>query len=386
MLIKLFRDDIIEGLQKSAAIIPAKTGAAFLRTIWLRAEAGGLRIMSTDSNLEFMGLYPADIQQEGLVGVAGRNFYDLIRKLPPGQIVLRAEEDSQHLAIEQAGRRYKLPVNEKSWFQDFAEFPEENTVFWSGDFLGDLIDKIAYCLGEEDAEAISCLYLGRSRDGQGLETCGLNGHQFAMYRFLHDDLRALVPENGLLIQRRYLAELKKWLAADEIELNLGGKRLFLRTGDKKETFSLPLSVFQYPDYTTFLGKVVNEATATLAVNRVEMIDALERIAIFNTEADRCAYFDLKPGDLMLSSQGQDVGKASEPLEVEYDGAIARIAFPTKHLIEILSRFASDQVRFKMTSPEGPCGVEGTEDPDYMVIIMPMKITEETYYNEESEAI
>ncbi len=386
MLLKLFRDDIIEGLQKSASIIPAKTGAAFLRTIWLKVQDGSLKVMSTDSNLEFSGSYPAEIVEEGLVGVQGRSFYDLIRKLPAGQITLKAEEDGQHLSIEQGSRRYKLPTNEKSWFQDFAEFPEENTVFWSGDFLSDLIDKIAYCLGEEDAEAISCLFLSRSRSGEHLEVCGLNGHQFAMYRFLHEDLKALVPDGGMLIQRRYLAELKKWLAADEIELNTAAKRLFFRTADKKETFSLPLNTAQYPDYTTFLGKVLREASATLAVDRLELMDALERIAIFNTESNRCVYLDLNGGEMALSSQGQDVGKANETLEVQFTGDVKRIAFPTRNLIEILNHFSSEKLTFKFTGAEGPCGIEGADDLDYLVIIMPMKITEETYYNEEDEAI
>lgn len=386
MLLKLFRDDIIEGLQKSASIIPAKTGAAFLRTIWLKVEDGSLKVMSTDSNLEFSGSYPAEIVEDGLAGVQGRSFYDLIRKLPAGQITLKAEEDGQHLAIEQGSRRYKLPTNEKSWFQDFAEFPEENTVFWSGDFLSDLIDRIAYCLGEEDAEAISCLYMSRSRTTEHIEVCGLNGHQFAMYRFLHEDLKALVPDGGILIQRRYLGELKKWLAADEIELNAAGKRLFFRTGDKKETFSLPLNFAQYPDYTTFLGKVLRESSAVLTVDRLELVDALERIAIFNTDSNRCVYLDLNGGEVTLSSQGQDVGKANETLEVQFTGDVKRIAFPTRNLIEILSHFSSEKVAFKFTGAEGPCGLEGADDPEYLVIIMPMKITEETYYNEEDEAI
>lgn len=386
MLLKLFRDDIIEGLQKSASIIPAKTGAAFLRTIWLKAEDGSLRVMSTDSNLEFSGSYPAEIAEAGLAGVQGRSFYDLIRKLPAGQISLKCEEDGQHLAIEQGSRRYKLPTNEKSWFQDFAEFPEANTVFWSGDFLADLIDKISYCLGEEDAEAISCLYLSRSRTTEHLEVCGLNGHQFAMYRFLHEDLKALIPDGGILIQRRYLAELKKWLSADEIELNVAGKRLFFRTGDRKETFSLPLNFAQYPDYTTFLGKVLRESSAAMTADRLELADALERIAIFNTDSNRCVYLDLEGGQVTLSSQGQDVGKATESLEVQFSGDVKRIAFPTRNLIEILSHFSSEKVSFKFTGTEGPCGLEGADDPEYLVIIMPMKITEETYYNEEDEAI
>ena len=36
----------------------------------------------------------------------------------------------------------------------------------------------------------------------------------------------------------------------------------------------------------------------------------------------------------------------------------------------------------LTGSEGPCGVGGKDDPEYTVIIMPMKIVEDASYNEE----
>ena len=35
-----------------------------------------------------------------------------------------------------------------------------------------------------------------------------------------------------------------------------------------------------------------------------------------------------------------------------------------------------------TGGEGPCGITGPDDPDYQVIIMPMKILEDTQFSEE----
>ena len=93
MQLKVFRNDIIDGLQKSSAIIPAKTGAAFLRTIWLEAASGVLRILSTDSSLEFTGQYAAKVTEEGLCGVQGKNFFELVRKLPPGEIGLTLDRN-----------------------------------------------------------------------------------------------------------------------------------------------------------------------------------------------------------------------------------------------------------------------------------------------------
>ncbi|MGE4552600.1 MAG: DNA polymerase III subunit beta [Desulfovibrionaceae bacterium] len=386
MFLKVNRDEIIEGLQKSANIIPSKTGAAFLRTIWLRCADGRLNIMSTDSNLEFCGSYPAQITEEGLAGVPGRNLYDLVRKLPSGELDIRTDEGRKKVVLRQGSRKYELPVNDEEWFQKFTAFPEEGSVFWSGDFLHEIIDKIGFCISDEDSmEAIACLYLMPVPSETGekrIEACGLNGHQFAMLRFINDDVYDLLPKEGVLIQKKYLAELKKWLTADEIELNISEKRLFFRTGDKQETFSLPLSYYQYPNYRNFLSKLDDPSASKLGVARQEMIDSLERILIFNTDSNRCTHFHFQASEVVLYSQGQETGTATEAITAQFSGEIERIAFPTRNLIDILNHFGSAQVRFVVTGPEAPCGITGPDDAEYQVIVMPMMIQEETYYTEE----
>ncbi len=385
MFLKVNRDEIIEGLQKSANIIPVKTGAAFLRTIWLKAEAQGLKIMSTDSNLEFCGAYPALIEEEGLAGIQGRSFYDLIRRLPSGEILIKSDTDGQNVLIEQGSRKYKLPVNDPTWFQNFSEFPENGAVFWSGDFLHEIIDRVAFCVSDEDSlEAIACLNLAPVAKGEDkvVEVCGMNGHQFAMFTFTNDDVYGLLPANGALIQKKYLLELKKWLTSDEIELSLNEKRLFFRTGDKKETFSLPLSYYQYPNYHNFIDKLKSSEVSILQTARAELMDSLERISIFNDESNRCAHFMFHPTELGLYSQGQERGTGNESVEASFNGTLEKIAFPTRVMVEVLSHFNSKKVRFTLTGSEAPCGLGGDEDPHYLVIVMPMKIQEETYYSEE----
>lgn len=384
MFVNVFKENVIEGLSKAANIIPAKTGAAYLRSIWLRAEKGALTIMATDSNIEFSGTYTAEILSEGLVGVNGRNFVDLVRKLSSGvPISLSLEEGSGNLLIGQKGtRNYKLPTNDPVWFQNFSSFPEDNPVTWSGDFLAELVDKVAYCIADDESkDAIGCLCLTPKESGH-IDACGLNGHQFAMLRFLHDDLHALLPENGMLIQKKYLGEMRKWLGADEIDLNATEKRLFLRTGDKKEMFSLPLSSYQYPEYSNFLSRVEGGGISNLVLHRKDAQESLERLLIFTSDNNRCTYFSLGEKEAVLSSNGLDVGSATESLEAEYSGDIKKIAFPTRNLLDILDHYQSEKLTLILTGTEGPCGIRGSDDPEYTVIIMPMKIVEETYYQEE----
>ena len=354
MLFTVKKENIIEGLQKAAGIIPTRAGAAYLRSLWIKAEGEVLTIMATDANIEFTGTYPADVKEPGLVGVNGRNFVDLVRRLPAG---------------------------DPTWFQSLAPFSSEGAVVWSGDFFQEIIDRVFFCVSDdESSDAIACLYFKPVGEGH-IEVCGLNGHQFALTRFTHDDLSARLPEDGVLIQRKYVGELRKWLGGDEIEVNLTDKRLFVRSGDGHETLSLPRAGYAYPDYSPFMTRLASPDVSLLKLSRKDCLDALDRISIFNTESDRCTYFELSSAEAMLSAQGQNTGSANESLEVSYNGSIGRIAFPTKNLMEILTHYQSGELTLTLTGAEGPCGINGTEDPDYTVLIMPMKIAEESYYEE-----
>ena len=382
MKLTVNKEQIIEGLLKAAAIIPAKAGAQYLRSIRLKAEEGSLSVMSTDANIEFTGRYPAEVSKPGLIGVQGRAFVDLVRQLPTCVLHLTLDEASGNLLIEQGRRTYKLPVSGAEWFQNFSAFPAENAVTWSGDFLQDILDKVAFCISDDDAmDAIACLCMKPRGNGR-IDVCGLNGHQFALVSFTHDELAERLPESGMLIQKKYLQDIKKWLGVDEIELNITDKRLYLRSLDGAETLSLPRAAHEYPDYNIFMSKLASEDMNPMTLARKETIEALGRILIFNTESDRCTYMDLTAGEALLSAQGQDVGSANESLEVTYNGDIKRIAFPTRNLLDVLGHFVSAKIDMMLTGSEGPCGIRGGDDTDYTVIIMPMKVSETTYYSEE----
>lgn len=389
MNVRVQKEHVIEGFQKAASILPTKSGAAYLRSIWLKAEDGILSIMATDTSLEFCGSYTAEIQTPGLVGVQGRAFVDLLSKLPAGTISLTLDTEANVLRVEQGRRKYKIPTNDPVWFQNFNEFPADGAVMWSGDFLQDILDRITFCISDEDgAAAIASLLLKPipAQDENGphnrIEACGLNGHQFALMGFMNDELYNKLPAEGILINKKYLGDLKKWLGSDEIELNLGDKRLYLRTGDGSETFSLPLTNSAYPDYMNFMSKLYQPNISVMKLDRKECMDALNRLQIFHSDNNRCAYMSLTEKELTMTAKGQDTGSASESLEISYEGELSRIAFPTRNLVDIMNHYQSAELTLTMTGSEGPCGIAGSDDPDYTVILMPMKIVDETYYSEE----
>ncbi len=373
------KEQIIEGLHKATNIIPAKTGAAYFKSLWLKAENSSLTLMISDSNIEFTGSYEVEVKEQGLVGVNGKSFVELLRRLPNGEVHIKLDE-SNNLVINQGRRNYKLPVNDNTWFQELNSFPEENAILWAGDLFKELIDKVLFCISDDETQdAISCLFIKACGEGK-LDVCGLNGHQFAKANFVNQEFHDKLPENGLLIQKKYVQDLRKWLENDEIEINITEKRVFMRRNGGNEMLSIPRAHHTYPDYNTFLDRL-NVDSSELKLNRKEALEAYDRIFIFNTENDRCTYFNLSSSEAVLSVQDQQTGSATESLEIKYNGDIGKIAFPTKNMMEIFNRFESEELMMTLTTNEGPCGITADNDKDYMVLIMPMKINEEMNYEE-----
>ena len=122
----------------------------------------------------------------------------------------------------------------------------------------------------------------------------------------------------------------------------------------------------------------------LTVDRKEIIDALERLLIFNSDSNIFTYYDLSSansGDLHLSVKSQDKGFGNQNLKVEFNGEMKNISFPTKAMLEIFSHYHSETITMTMEA-DHPCAVNGSDDPDYTVIIMPMKVNEYVNYEEE----
>lgn len=380
MLVTITKEEVINGLIKASAVIPVKAGAQYLRSVWIQAkEDNTITVMATDVNIEFTGTYSAKVAEAGQVGVNGKALVELIRRLPGGEIVLRLDSETNNLLVEQGRRSYKLPVSDPVWFQALPPFPEEGSVLWAGDYFQELLDKVSFCISD-DQEVLSCLYMKAAENGK-IDVCGLNGHQFAMASFVNDAIAEKIGSDGILLQKKYVQEIKKWLGEDEISFNFSERRFHLKNKDGSEHISVPRTVASYPDYNLFLNKLTADDVSKLTVNRKDTMEALDRIYIFNNDNDRCTYFTLTPNSAILSAQAQETGSASEELDLTYNGTVDKIAFPTKNLMEILGHFQSAELEWTLTGSEGPCGIKGSEDPDYMVLIMPMKMAKSNYYDE-----
>jgi DNA polymerase-3 subunit beta len=294
---------------------------------------------------------------------------------------MRSDPETDTLLLEQGRRKYKIPTYPPKWFEHFTPFPEQGIVSWSGEFLRELIDRTSFCIADDKEENMHYLKFTPLKDGQTIEVCALNGFRCAIHKFQHDKIASLMDEQEFLIAKPYILELKKWLTHHNVYFALSDNRLFFTNSTKNEQLSLPINFDTFPDYGAFLT-YFDSPLNPMTLDKEELLDSLERISIFNTETERCAFFTFDDQELIIYSQAHDTGEATETLQIQYQGDLDKIIFPTRNVIEVLNHFKSQQLSFEFTSEKGPCKISGPEDQDYMVIIMPVTIEQEVYYTEE----
>ncbi|WP_045211989.1 DNA polymerase III subunit beta [Desulfonatronovibrio magnus] len=386
MYLRVFKEDIIEGILRCTSVISQKTGPAYLRTLWLSADDERLNIMGTDGNIEFTGSYNANVLEKGLVGVEGKKIGDLIRKLKPGEIIIRADNENNVLSIQQDKRRYKIPTTESSWFPDLDEFPEENKVLWSGEILKEIVDKTLFCIGEDESMGtITMLKVAKGDPEYSVvECCAFDNQNMSIYSFKNEDIFNLIPEEGFLISRKYIMELKKWLTNHEIEVNITTDRLFIRSEQIKESISFPLSFGTYTDYNEILKTFVSKINSRIIVNRKEFLETLDRLYIFTTDYNRAIMLQLSPQEMTITSTAVETGEASESISCDFNGDIKELIFNIRSLMDILNHFSSDDVHLNLSEETLPCKVTSENEKNFFVITVPVQIEEEEYYTEEED--
>lgn len=384
----IIKNNLIVSTMKAA--LGLITPRAPFNLVRVTADHNGVHINCTNTRTSFSATIPAAVNIPGVACVEISTAYNILSKLPKDSesTVELVTGDKNELTLSQRRRNYKLPVSDTDpEIFKTAQFPVGETFLDEQGEISAAIAKVKpFVASEEAMEGISCILL--RGENNGLSIVGLNGHQFCHVK-METDFTSIL-DGDILLGLKGLVDIKGWLFNSKaVEFAADKKRLFLRKeiDGVVTTFSLLRSSYEYPNYVNFESSIEGcENPAKLICDRVEMLDALNRLSVFTTENNRTIQFKHNPasGEFNMTSVGSESGNGVEPLEVAVEGPMPNISFPTIGLTSILNTFESSKVILTITGSERPCRIEGMDEIDKTTstILMPMMVQEETYYSED----
>lgn len=381
MHVKFMREDVIDGLAKSSLVVAQKNIPDYLKTLWFKVEDKQLQIIGTDGNVEFVGEYlPLEILEEGLIGVNAKKIYDLLKKFNSGEITLKADTEKKLLHISQEKRKYKMHIIDSNYFPETEIFPKENKFIFSSETLKEILEKMIFCLNENDMSVnLTSMNMQASNNKESVECCTFSGQNMAVFNLYDDNFLSLLADKNILLHKKYLVNLKKWLGKEDVEIGITDGRFFVRTLNVNEMLSFPLMTGEYFNYQEIVSLISNNKNNTLSIKKDDFIDTLGRISLFSTSFNKATELIFTNDNVRVESISTEEGEANENLECQFVGNLEKAAFNIDNLQDILANFKSDDITIILKDATSPVLITGENDLNYFVITMPVQIKEESYY-------
>jgi DNA polymerase-3 subunit beta len=359
------RSVLLKEIAIAQEIISSKNPISILSNIYLNAENDSLVIKATDIKVNFETKVPVTVMEPGSTTVIGEKFLGILNSIPDGD--LEFEQNDNKIVIKPAAKKIKFQL--KSIASDkFPEFPVSNNAasfdLPTRDFK-DMILQTVFAVSDDETRYFMNGVFFEKQDSK-LIMVATDGRRLAFISKSYGNIKDFA---GIIIPPKILTIIMK-RAGDEgiVSISVTDKTIFVQFGSYQ--LSSVLIEGQFPNY----KRVIPEnQTNTIAVNRLEMLDALRRVSILVEQKSRRIYLGINAGVMTVSSEESDIGAAKEEIPCKYDGPEISIALNYRYIEEPLKIMTEEEISIRFTEPNRAITLVPSPEKDFFHVLMPMQL-------------
>ena len=205
--------------------------------------------------------------------------------------------------------RYQLNGLPADQFPPVPEITDQHLVETESRMVKEMIEKTIFSVSVDDLQYhLSSIFWERVETEQGflLRLISTDGHRLTLIERPLPGSEQVPMEKGLLIPRKGMAEVIRFLAEEEkVSLGLGTQSLALRADDRYLFIRL-LQDKKFPEY----RRIIPEAFGyRFAINRRQLLEAIKRISLLSTERFKGVVLKLLPTGWRSPSPTRKWGRA-----------------------------------------------------------------------------
>jgi len=359
-------------LQHVSRVVSGRTTLPILSNVLLEATGDKLRLVSYDMEIGAQSAIAVDVVEEGALTVPARMLGDVVAGLPEATVEV-VSEDRSVLGIVCGRSQYTihgLPADEYPALPDVSgEIGFEITQ--AG--MRGLIRSTIFAASTDETRAILTGVLLKG-DGANIRMVATDSYRLAVKTANTDGVKNVSGKGEwqVIVPARALQELNRMLEPSEdktvVKVSAGEQQIRFEVGPY--ILISRLIEGQFPNYERVIP---GEANRMVTVHREDLQGAIKRAAIVARAEASKIVFNAREGLLTLTAESGEVGRAHEELAAQVEGDDLEIAFNAEYLTDVLGVIGSDSVVWELTGPLGQALVKGTDDPDYLYVVMPMQL-------------
>jgi DNA polymerase III subunit beta len=367
-LITTSREMLLKPLQAVAGIIERRHTLPILSNVLLHRSKDELVFLSTDIEMEITaGQSAPGSTEDRALTVGARKLLDILRALPDGAEVTLTAQDKR-LVVKSGKSRYTLQTLPAEDFPRMAA-PEGDSAELSvpQSLLKDLLSQVQYAMAQQDIRYYLnglLLTLGNHE----LRVVATDGHRLA---YASRSVGAKdSPRQEVIVPRKTILELGRLLSESDEPVNIQLTPSQARFSFGSLVLVSKLIDGKFPDYNRVIPK---NHPKELVLNRVALLQALQRAAILTNDKFRSVRWVLEDKLLRISSTNTEQEEAQEELDVDYEGEKLDIGFNVSYLLDVLNNVGTEDIQCALGDGNSSAlfTIKGRDDFKY--VVMPMRI-------------
>ncbi|MGE0090359.1 MAG: DNA polymerase III subunit beta [Bacteroidales bacterium] len=365
---------LLSHLQAISRVISNKNTLPILDNFLFKL--GKKELIITASDLEttlITTIQLENVTDEGSIAIPARILTDTLKEFPDQPLTFDINSDTFGVTITTENGKYNI-VGQNG--DDFPQLPTikkdlKNSIQLPANVLLSGITKTIFATADDELRPVmNGIYIELFADN--MTFVASDAHKLVRYKRL--DVKA-ENEASFILPKKPASLLKSILPKEQndVLIEFDDKNAFFTLAEYKLVSRLVEG--NYPSYNSVIP---TNNPNKLTIDRLELFNALKRVALFSNQASNLVKLELKGNQLNVSAQDIDFSiSANERLNCQYEGDDMEIGFKSSFLIEILSNISSTDVLVELSDPSRagilfPAEKEN-EDENVLMLLMPMMI-------------
>jgi DNA polymerase-3 subunit beta len=364
MKVSIARTELLDALSIASKGLSSRTTLPILSGILFSAQADELRLNSTDLEISIKTSSKARVDEAGSAVIPGKLITDIVRNLPESAVTIETNPTGATVSCAQSS----FVVRTLS-ADDFPKFPDvvpgEMVSLPTGVF-SEVVHQVSRAVSRDETRPILTGVLVVVEEGN-LRMVATDSYRLCVREVpvegVFGSLEAVVPGRAI----EDVARLGS--SSETVKIGVSENQVVFSFGDT--TFISRRIEGSFPNHKQLVPK---EFVTRLTVGRQEFLEAVKRVSLM---AQHSAPLRLKVTTtdriLTISAQTQDVGEATEDLEVDIQGEDVEIAFNHAYLTDGISVADGDKIALEIVSPLKPGVMKHPEGEDFIYLLMPVRL-------------
>jgi len=367
MHITLPRAVLAEHLQTVVKAVPSKSSLTMLEGILFNCQGNSLTLTATNLELCISSAFTIE-QQEICQVILPPKVVEIIRKLPGETVQITINPENYLTEIVSGQSEFQLYGFNPDEYPPLPQFSSQTVEFSFNVKVTDFrraLRQTLFCVSHDEGKpAFTGLLFSLQEERLTLSASDT-------FRLATTNCRVNKPMNAgkFLVPAKNLQEVLRVFTEEEetIQVTVSQNQIFLSCRDKKIVSRLLAENF--PNVERVIPK---ELTGSVYIDCLKFMQAVERSSLLSEGGNNVVRLSISSGELIMRAASK-YGKTQENVPLKLEGEGVEISLNSRFILEMLKISEGESCIMELTGPNKPCIIKDSLHPDYLYLVLPIKI-------------